>query len=126
MNEFIEAAQNLSEQLLPILGVAVLICLMIFLIHLTRTVKSLNKTIDKTSTTVDLANQSIEKAQAPLDTVVKISKTVDSVHDAAVNAVKTTKDYVVTNFDEIKNKYFNKEQKEKETREPSPDDIIND
>lgn len=122
MNEFISAAEKLSQELLPILGVAVLICLMILLISLIKSIKKLNGTLDKGDHTIDLIDQTIEKAQAPLNVVEKVSKTVESVHDGAVEAVKTASKYVKEEFLDIKSKVFN--EVEEETERPSNEDTL--
>ena len=77
--------------------------------------------------TIDLVDQSIEKVQAPLDTVVKVSGTVDKAHDATVSAVRNTKEYITKNAGDLKDKvisYIRDDEKEEELKEPSPEDII--
>lgn len=90
--------------LLPILGSVVLAVLTVFLINLVKVVKTVNGVLQKSNTTIDLANQSIDKIQAPLDTVVKISGSVDKAHDAGSRAVAEAKEYFVKNADVIKGK----------------------
>ena len=46
----------------------------------------------------------IEKMQAPLDTVVKVSNTVDKAHDASLEALANTKEYIEKNAEVIKTK----------------------
>lgn len=104
MDAFIESFSNLSKQLLPILGLAVLVCLVILLIKLIKIFKNLNVTVDKANITIDLTNQTIDKIQAPLNTAVKISGSVDKAYDATVEAVSAAKDFVVEKVDDIKDK----------------------
>ncbi|MBQ2583408.1 MAG: hypothetical protein II577_05865, partial [Erysipelotrichaceae bacterium] len=90
---------------------------------------SVDSTLLKTHTTIDLVDQSIEKVQAPLDTVAKVSGTVDKAHDATLLAVKDAKEFVVKNAGDIKERVlaFVNEESKKETeelKEPSPEDII--
>ncbi|MEG0177865.1 hypothetical protein [Anaerorhabdus sp.] len=125
MNEFIEAAQNLSVQLLPILGVIVLIFLCVLLVKLTNLVKTVDGSVKEFHGTMKLVDKSIEKAQAPLDTAVKLSHTVDEVHDKSYAAVKQASEYVSENMGTVKsyiNEKLNKTVKQ-ETQED--DDIIN-
>ncbi len=128
MDAFIVAFRDLSKDLLPILGAVCLVCLIILLIKLIRVLSSVDVTLSKTHTTIDLVDRSIEKVQAPLDTVVKVSGTVDRAHDATVSAVKDAKDFVVKNAGEIKEKVIefvsDDSKKEDELKEPSPEDII--
>lgn len=127
MDAFLIALKNLCSELLPILGAACLICLIILLIRLIKVLGSIDSTLLKTHGTIDLVDQSIEKVQAPLDTVVKVSHTVDKAHDATLNAAREAKEFVDKNAAEIKDKviaYFNEEEKCDELKEPSPEDII--
>lgn len=104
MDAFIESLSKLSEQLLPILGAAALICLIVILVKIIKTFSKLDVSIDKANTTIDLVDESLEKVQKPLDTAVKISGTVDKAHDATVNAISTAKDFVSKKAIEVKDK----------------------
>ena len=65
-----------------------------------------------------------------MDTVVKVSSTVDKAHDATVEVVKDATDYVVAHAGDIKEKvisFVNDKTSPKqvdELKEPSPEDII--
>lgn len=129
MDDFIVALRNLCSDLLPTLGAVCLVCLIILLIKLIKMIGSVDSTLLKTHTTIDLVDQSIEKVQAPLDTVAKVSGTVDKAHDATLLAVKDAKEFVVKNAGDIKERVlaFVNEESKKETeelKEPSPEDII--
>ena len=129
MDAFIIAFRDLSRDLIPILGAACLVCVIILLIKLIKVLSSVNLTLVKIPTTIDLVDRSIEKVQAPLDTVVKVSETVDKAHDATLVAVKDAKEFVVKNADDIKERVVafinnNDADKKKELKEPSPEDII--
>ena len=104
MDAFISSFSDLSKQLIPILGAAALIFVIILLYKLIKIFSNLNQTVDKTNKTIDLVDDSIDKIQAPLDTAVKISHTVDKVHDTTVEAVASAKDFVVKTAGEVKNK----------------------
>ena len=128
MDAFIVALSNLCNQIMPILGAVCLVCVIVLLIKLIKVLDSTDLTLLKAHGTIDLVDQSIEKIQAPLDTVVKVSGTVDKAHDATISAVKEAKDFVVKNADDIKERIveFVKSDKKTidETKEPSPEDII--
>lgn len=126
MNEFIEAAQNLSVQLLPVLGVIVLIFLCVLLVKLINFVKTLDGSVKDLSGTMKLVDKSIEKVQVPLDTAVKLSHTVDEVHDKSYAAVKQAGEYVSENMGVVKNyinEKLNKKTGNQEVKED--DDIVN-
>ncbi|MDO4197749.1 MAG: hypothetical protein Q4D13_02010 [Erysipelotrichaceae bacterium] len=135
MDAFLISLSDLCNQIMPILGAAVLIVLIVLLAKLIKMVESADNTLNRTHVTIDLVDKSIEKAQAPLDTVVKLSGTVDKAHDATVDAVNKTKefvtnnseeikDFVIRNAENIKDKVVSFVSPEEETKEPSPEDII--
>lgn len=128
MDAFIQSFAALSNQIMPILGAICLVCGIILLIKLIKVLGSLDATLIKSHKTIDLVDESIQKAQAPLDTVVKVSKTVDKAHDATVEAVGNAKDYIVKSAENIKDKvvtYVNGENNNKdELMEPKPEDIL--
>ena len=137
MDAFLIASGNLASLLLPIAGLVALICLIVFLIRLTKLLKQIGDTLGKTHTTIDLVDQSITKLQSPLDTVVKVSGGVDRTYDAGVKAMGDMKDYVVKNKDAIKEKAgaviekteaaiekVKNVKKETPVKQPGPEDII--
>ena len=128
MDAFILAFRNLCNELMPILGAACLVCLIVLLIKLIKVIESIDVTVLKTHGTIELVDRSIEKVQAPLDTVAKVSTTVDKAHDATVSAVKDATEYITKNADEIKDKVMTfiseKTEKVDELKEPSPEDLI--
>ena len=125
MDAFILALRDLCKDLLPTLGAACLVCLIVLLIKLIKVMDSVDATLLKTHGTIDLVDKSIEKVQAPLDTAVKVSGTVDKAHDATLVAAK---DFVVKNAGEVKDRIaeiMKESSKEtEELKEPSPEDII--
>ena len=125
MDAFIQSFSILSKQLLPILGAVSLVCLIVLLLKLIKFLGSLDDTVIKSHKTIDLLDQSIEKVQAPLDTVVKVSNTVDKAHDATVQAVDSAKDYIVKSAETIKDKvvtYVNGQTNVDETKESNSQD----
>ena len=104
MDQFIAAAYALAIQLLPIIGVAVLIVLIVALNKVIKLLNTTMVTLGRSHKTLDLLDKSLEKVQAPLDSAVKVAKTVDEAHEATVKAVKNSAAYLRKNRDEIKNK----------------------
>lgn len=128
MDAFILALRDLCKDLLPTLGAACLVCLIVLLVKLIKVMDSVDTTLLKTHGTIDLVDKSIEKVQAPLDTAVKVSGTVDKAHDATLVAAKDVKEFVVKNAGEVKERIteiMKESSKDKdELKEPSPEDII--
>lgn len=127
MELFLETARQVSVTVLPILGVIVLIVLIDLLVNLIKTLKNTNNFLNKTQGTVDLVDESIKKVQAPLDSVVKVSHTVDVAHDATIKGLGEAKDFIVKNADNLKEKiaeFTAKNEKEDELMESNPDNTI--
>lgn len=118
MDQFLSAAYLLAVELLPILGVAVLIILMVLLIKGIKLTDKTIETLDRTHDTMDLVDKSIEKIQTPLDTAAKVAKTVDEVHDVSVKVVKDGAAYLRKNGGEIKEKINQMVNKTKKKTDP--------
>lgn len=126
-DQLIIAARELSSMLLPTIGLIVLVILGVLLIKVIKLIDAVINTVNRTHTTIDLVDKSIEKVQQPLDTVVKLSGTVDKVHDAGVKMVSDSAEFLSQNKEAIKNKVHetvSKVKKEKPVKVPSPEDII--
>lgn len=104
MDELIIALKNVSEQFLPILGAVALIFLCILLKKVWKLIDQLTLTVASIDPTIKLANQSIEKVQAPLDTVVKLSHTIDDARDKTVDSISKAAAYASENLDTLKEK----------------------
>jgi hypothetical protein len=91
MDALLESLSSVSLQLLPILGVAVLVLLLIILKRVFDLLKKVDETVDQVDVT-------LKKIEGPLDTVVSVSKTIDFVNSAAENAVKTLAITLAKNF----------------------------
>lgn len=128
MDQFLTASANLANILMPTVLLIVLIFVLILLYRMIVLFKTLNDTVAKTHKTIDLLDTSIEKLQKPLDTVAKISETVDKVHEAGITAVKQTKEYLSRNSKQIKDRitttFKKKKNGENSAPIPSPEDII--
>ena len=130
MDAFLLAFKNLCNVLMPILGAVCLVCLIVLLIKLIKLIDNVDVTLLKTHGTIDLVDRSIEKVQTPLDTVAKVSLSVDKAHDATIAAAKDAKEYISKNAGDIKDKVIaiinETPDKVDELKEPSPEDIIGD
>ena len=107
MDQFIEAAKLLAEQLLPTFSFIVLVMIIILWKKFMTCIDSLTSVVLKTKHTIDLVDDSITKVQAPLDTAVRLSGSVDKMHEAGIKVAKDAADYVSKNSKEIKDKVNN-------------------
>ena len=101
-SQFLNTVSNFFSKLLPIAGVIVLIALAVLFWEVIKIVKGLNITVDKVNEIAINIDKSVEKLQAPLNTVESISYTVDSVHFASKRAVKKSVDTITDNYGIIK------------------------
>ena len=104
MNKFLEILREVCSNILPFLSVLALIFVIVLLIELIKAVKNASIALKKGSGTIDLVDESIKKVQAPLDTVVKVSESIDKAHDATIKTIDTAKDYLGKNASTIKEK----------------------
>ena len=102
MDELLTALANVSGQLVPILGAVALVFLCIMLKKCWALIESLTNTIKGLDPTLRLVDKSIEKVQAPLDTAVKYSHSLDKVHDKTAEAFGKAADFAVENMKGIK------------------------
>lgn len=99
-----ESVSNICSQLLPILGVIVLVLLIVVFIKLIGVLSTTDKTIAKTHGSIEIVEETLNKVQTPVDTAVKVAKSVDSAYDASAKALSDAKEYVSKNMDTIKGK----------------------
>lgn len=81
----------ISEQLIPIITVVVLILVAVAIFKLGNLFSSGIDTLVSLKGSIKLLEKSLDKAQAPLDSVVKLSKTIDGAHDSAISMVSQAK-----------------------------------
>lgn len=105
--------QNVSQQLLPILGAVALVFLCIVLKKLWGLFDQLTATIKQLDPAIKLADQSLEKVQAPLDTAVKYSHTLDKVHDKTSEVIGKAADFASEGIDNLKNQFAEADKEEK-------------
>lgn len=94
-----------SQHLLPILGAIALAILCYCLWRLAKLADGLTKTIQSLDPTIQKLDESMAKVQAPLDTAVKYSHTMDEVHDKTKDAISKAGTKVSQNIEQVK-KYF--------------------
>ena len=102
MDEFIIASANLAKEIMPILGALALIFLSILLVKLWKLIDSITGTVKGLDPTLKKVDESILKVQAPLDTVVKYSHSLDKAHDKASEAFDKAADFANENIDNLK------------------------
>ena len=79
--------QVVCSQLVPVLSAVALVFLCIFLKKLATLMDTVNRAVTSLDPTLQKVNQSIDKVQAPLDTAVRYSHTLDKVHEKAGDLV---------------------------------------
>ena len=99
-----------SQQIMPILSAIVLILVIIFMVYLISLIKEITKRIIQLEPTLRNVDISLEKAQAPLDTCVNLSHSVDQIHENGEKALKSCVEYTSTQFANIKKQYDEKKQ----------------
>lgn len=114
MDALLLALQNVSEQLLPILGAAALIFLCILLRRLCTLIEAVTATVNKLDPTLQKVDESIAKVQAPLDTVVKYSHSLDKVHDKTTEALTKAAAVANDSLDGLKEKFRGESAAEQE------------
>lgn len=102
MNELIGALQEVSVQLLPFLGVVVLIFLILILRRVYLLLADVGITVLKVNTAMDKVNSSLDEFKAPLSTISRLSHSIDLVHTATESAVKGAVRVVSENYEWIK------------------------
>ena len=128
--EVFSSLYGVCRSLLPIIGVVVLIILAVVLIKIGRLLDTVNITVEKTHGSIKLVEETLDKVQEPVDTVVKVSKSIDKAHDAGVKAIDDAKVYVNKNIETLKTKVgelsdrLTEKRTDTELKEPSPEDIL--
>lgn len=118
VDQLITALNVVCTQLLPILGAAALLFGILLLKRCIVFIDECTKRVKQLETTVQGVDQSIEKLQAPLNTVVKVSETVDNAQQSAVTCIKQVASYVSDTFGTVKeNKVKSEFSKEEKTED---------
>ena len=101
-NQFFEEVSEFFAKVLPIVGVIVLVALFFLMWELIKFVKGLDVTVNKINDTIVSLDKSVEKLQAPLNTVQSLSYTVDSVHIVSKRAVNKSVSMITDNYGVVK------------------------
>lgn len=121
VDQLITALNVVCSQLLPILGATALLFIILLLKRCIVLIDECTKRVKQLETTVQGVDQSIEKLQAPLNTVVKVSETVDNAQQSAATCIKQIATYVSDTFGTVKeNKVKSVLSKETEVETDSP------
>jgi methyl-accepting chemotaxis protein len=99
---------EVSRQLLPILGAVALGFLCVALNRLAKLLDGITKTLTNLDPAVKSVNSSLEKVQAPLDTVVRYSHTLDDMHEKTVDSVKQMAESASEGVEKVKNYVIDK------------------
>ncbi len=102
MDELLRAMQEVSVQVLPILGVIVLFFLVLVLRRIYKLLGDVGLSVIKLNTTIDKINGGLDELKAPLSTLSRLSHSVDVIHSATESALKSAIGIVIENFDWIK------------------------
>ncbi len=117
MDALLSDLQVVCSQLLPILGAAALVFLCIFLRKLAKLIESLTLTVNNLGPTLKKVDESVEKIQAPLDTVVRVSHSVDKVQDKTAEALGKVTEMANDSLNNLKD--YAASRKEKNNEETS-------
>ena len=120
MDELLAAMYKVSVQLVPILGVAVLCFLIYLLRHCVTFIKELTVMVQKAGSAMEGVDKSIDKLQAPLDTVVRL----DQVQESAVGAVKNMAGFMAGNLDSAREAAAARSAKKKPAPQPEPAAVV--
>lgn len=102
-------------QFLPILGAAALIFLCILLRKSWKLIEELTRTVQSLDPTLKKVDESVDKLQAPLDTAVRLSHSVDKVQARTEEAFTKVSEFAADSINSLKDYTLKKEQEEPET-----------
>lgn len=97
-----ELISEFFGKVLPIVGVILLIALIFLVWEIIKFIKGLDVTVNKVNDTITSVNNSVDKLQAPLNTVESLSYTLDSVHNVSKRAVNKSISSITDNYAVVK------------------------
>lgn len=89
LDQLLNLTSVVAGKLLPILGAAALVFLVIFLRKLIAVMVSADDAVKTMKTTLDIANRQLEALDKPMHTLNELSETVDNVHEASKNVLRS-------------------------------------
>ncbi len=101
MDALILDLANVSAEILPILGAITLIFLCILLKKVWGLIDTINESVKNLDPTIKDVEKSMEKLQAPLDTAVKYSHSLDKVHDKTGEMLSKATDFASENMSKL-------------------------
>ncbi len=101
MDALILDLANVSAQIHPILGAVALIFLCILLKKVWGLIDTINESVKNLDPTIKDVEKSMEKLQAPLDTAVKYSHSLDKVHDKTGEMLTKATDFASENMSKL-------------------------
>lgn len=102
MDALLQDLQIVCSELLPIVGTVALIFLCILLKKCWKLIEQLTDTVNGLDPTLKKVDTSMEKIQAPLDTVVRLSHSVDKVQDKTEEALGKVSDFTTESLNNLK------------------------
>ncbi len=101
MDALILDLANVSAEILPILGAIALIFLCILLKKVWGLIDTINESVKNLDPTIKDVEKSMEKLQAPLDTAVKYSHSLEKVHDKTGEMLSKATDFASENMSKL-------------------------
>ena len=114
MDALIYDLEVVCSQILPILGAVVLVFLCVLLHKLGKLVVAITKTVENLEPTLKKVDTSVEKLQSPLDTVARLSHSIDKVQDKTSETLEKVSSFAAENIQNIKEYAQNKMQQTEE------------
>lgn len=102
MDALLQDLQIVCSELLPIVGTVALIFLCILLKKCWKLIEQLTDTVNGLDPTLKKVDTSMDKIQAPLDTVVRLSHSVDKVQDKTEEALGKVSDFTTESLNNLK------------------------
>lgn len=118
LDQLLNLTSVVAGKLLPILGAAVLVFLIIFLRKLIALLISANEAMGSLNSTLESANKQIDALDKPLQTLNELSETVDNVHEASKSVLRSVLSALLENVQALIQAVTNRnaqEEIEKET-----------
>ena len=103
LDEFLVLASEVSKVLIPVVTVILLIALTVLVFKIIKVINAIPLTMDKVNETLDTTHHSIQKLEVPLDAIIGVSQTVDTVNKSATGIVSNIANFAVDNSDSIVN-----------------------
>lgn len=101
LDQLLNLTSTVAQKLLPILGAAALVFLIIFLRKLIALLVTSNEAAKTMKMTLESANRQLDALDKPMHTLNELSETVDNVHDASKNMLRSVLTTIIDNMGDI-------------------------